>query len=455
MVKKKVAIAGASGFIGRWFMEKYCDTYDIIALSRSEVSTEAQTSIEWRKVDLYSLGSTREALAGADYALYLVHSMAPSTRLNQSTFEDTDLLLADNFARAAQAVSLKQIVFIGGIIPTNTSNLSRHLRSRLETENTLASRKVPVTTLRAGIVIGPGGSSFQIVKKLTERLPVMACPKWCLSPSQPIDIEDILGIIDQSFQAEAEKSRTIEVGGPEIITYMDLLRITSKKLKKRRLIFSIPFFTLGLSKLWVSIFSESSTTFVSPLIESLRHHMIIETNDQEAKRIGSRSIRESVENALKTPAPKLPGRKRVQKEKNTVRSVQRLPNPANKSVQWVAEEYPQWISRTFVVFLKAKAKDNGHLVFDFLGIKLLELQFVEDSSDEQRQLFYIIGGILAKRTNYGWLEFRSVLDNQFIIAAIHEFVPRLPWTLYKYTQAVVHLWIMRKFGAYLKSLSRS
>jgi nucleoside-diphosphate-sugar epimerase len=110
--KKKLAIAGATGFIGRWFIETYKDKYDIIALSRKKVNP-SNSDVEWRMVDLFSISSSNKALEGVDYALYLVHSMQPSTRLNQSNFEDTDLLLADNFSRAAQNCNLKHIVYVG------------------------------------------------------------------------------------------------------------------------------------------------------------------------------------------------------------------------------------------------------------------------------------------------------------------------------------------------------
>ncbi|WP_296623162.1 NAD-dependent epimerase/dehydratase family protein [Marivirga sp.] len=272
-MKKRVAIAGATGFIGKWFIDKYHETYDIIALSRGEVQDNQYPSVEWRKADLYSLSSTTEALKGADYALYLVHSMNPSTRMNQSSFENTDLLLADNFARSAEACGLKQILFIGGILPKETKEYSKHLRSRYETEKTLGSRSVPLTTIRAGIVIGPGGSSFRVVEQLVKSLPIMACPQWCKSPSEPVDIKDMLAFIERFLGNEEVFGEAIEVAGPEETSYMEMLKITADKLNKKRIIFSIPFFTLGFSKLWVALFSGTSSTFVSPLIDSLRHDM--------------------------------------------------------------------------------------------------------------------------------------------------------------------------------------
>ena len=116
-MKKRIVIAGATGFIGRWIIKNFKNEYDIVALSRKEVSNNQDKNIIWKKVDLYSITSTEKALEDCDVAIYLVHSMQPSSRLNQSKFEDTDLLLADNFSRAAEKNKLKQIVYIGGILP--------------------------------------------------------------------------------------------------------------------------------------------------------------------------------------------------------------------------------------------------------------------------------------------------------------------------------------------------
>ncbi|MGB6035872.1 MAG: NAD(P)H-binding protein [Cryomorphaceae bacterium] len=448
-MKPVLAIAGATGFIGRWFIQQYSEKYQIIALSRGEVENTDDDPVEWRRVNLYSLSSTSEALAGADYALYLVHSMQPSSRLTQGSFEDTDLLLADNFARAAEERNLKQLVFIGGILPKDSSDFSTHLRSRYETEQTLSSGKTPMTAIRASIIIGAGGSSFRIVRKLTERLPVMACPQWCESPSQPIDIRNMLEIIYRTLGNEELYDKAIEVGSPKIHSYMDLLKITSKKLGKKRWIFSIPFFTLGFSKLWVAKFSDSSTTFVSPLIESLRHDMRVDESKNPYPDLDYTPIEESVANALTEKSPPLPKRHYGDRAENTVRSVQRLPNPGQKSAAWVARVYPDWLSKKFTFFLNA-GKGEDKVRFILFGKTLLELSFIDARSDEKRRLFFITGGILAKRVDYGWLEFRSVLDNRYIIAAIHEFVPRLPWYLYRFSQAVVHLMIMKSFGKFLK-----
>ena len=142
--------------------------------SRNKIKYPDSTDVNWKQVDLYSISSTTKALRGADIAIYLVHSMMPSTRLNQGDFEDTDILLADNFSRAAQDCNLKQIIYVGGILPKDDHTISNHLKSRYEVEKTLGSRNTPLTSIRAGIIIGPNGSSFRIVQQLVKNLPLMA-----------------------------------------------------------------------------------------------------------------------------------------------------------------------------------------------------------------------------------------------------------------------------------------
>ena len=450
-IKKTLAVAGATGFIGRWFIETYKHQYNIIALSRKKISTQ-NDGVEWRMVDLFSISSSINALQGVDYALYLVHSMQPSTRLNQGNFEDTDLLLADNFSRAAETCKLKHIVYVGGILPKDDLNISKHLKSRFEVEQVLGSRSTPLTAVRAGIIIGPGGSSFRIVKRLVQNLPIMACPKWTKSKNQPVDLRIALKSIEQIFGDEKFFNLPIEIGGSEIVTYMDILKITAKEMKRKRWIFSVPFFSLGMSKLWVGLFSGSNKNFVSPLIESLRHDMTLKTS-VSLKNLPNFTLKETIKRASDSTItiPMSPKGIAQTKDKNTVRSVQRIANPARKTAEWVAQSYPIWLSKIFNKVIEAE-EQNNLLKFKLLGLTLLQLEYIKNRSDKNRQLFYITGGYLTKRTNRGWLEFRSILDDNYIITAIHEFVPRLPWVIYKFTQAKAHLLVMKKFEKHLNTM---
>ncbi|MDO9553829.1 NAD(P)H-binding protein [Rhodonellum sp.] len=458
-MKKSVAIAGAGGYIGKWFIDQFKDKYHIVALSRREVDVNPDPDVEWRQVELYSITSTTKALEGVDFAIYLIHSMSASTRLNQGNFEDTDLLLADNFARAAESNGIKQILYMGGILPKEVleENMSVHLRSRLEVEKTLGNRKPALTALRAGIIVGPGGSSFDMIRNLVKKLPILVCPAWTNSKTQPISLKDTLTIMDACLGNENVYGKSFEIGSPQVMTYKEMLIQTAEVMGKKRWIFSVPLLSIGFSKLWVSYFGNSPTKLVYPLVESLKHTLTVsEELKFEEKEIDYLSYKESVAVALdpSNKVSKSPTFKRDTAVKNTVRSIQRLPNARRKSSLWVANRYKLWLPIYFRFLIKAKENENGDLGFYLLNSSkpMLQLTWIPDRSDVERQLFYITGGWLVKRFDYGWLEFREVLGGKYIISAIHEFVPRLPWLLYLNTQARLHLFVMNSFKKYLVKL---
>ncbi|HET8859673.1 hypothetical protein [Marivirga sp.] len=156
-------------------------------------------------------------------------------------------------------------------------------------------------------------------------------------------------------------------------------------------------------------------------------------------------MEDSIRKALREKAPKIERSYEVEEESNTVRSDQRLNNPSNKPTKWIADIYPKWLDSYFRFVLTAE-KEGNIVRFQLFTIVLLELTHMPNRSDENRRLFFITGGVLCKRSDMGWLEFRSVMENQHIISAIHRFVPALPWFIYKYTQAVGHLFIMNQFN---------
>jgi uncharacterized protein YbjT (DUF2867 family) len=420
------------------------------------------SEVEWRKVEMFSITSTSEALQGVDFALYLIHSMGATTRLNQGSFEDTDLLLADNFVRAAEINQLKQIIYLGGIIPEGKKeeDLSAHLRSRLEVEKTLGSRSVPMTAVRAGIIVGPGGSSFSMIQKLVQKLPIMVCPSWTGSKTQAISLQNTLEILQCCLGNPKAYGKIYEIGSPEVLTYKSMLQQTADVLGKKRFIFSVPFLSVGFSKLWVGYFGESPAKLVAPLIESLKHDMLVAAKYRfDLKEIAYDSYSESVRHALafENAIPRLPKFKKKERIQNTVRSIQRLPNTRHQSALWIANRYKVWLPTFFRFLIRAEENSRGDLGF-FLAYgkkPMLQLTWIPDRSDIKRQLFYISGGWLVKRFDYGWLEFREVLGGKYVISAIHEFVPRLPWFVYILTQAKIHLWVMRSFRKYLEQYKGS
>lgn len=459
--RRRVAIAGATGFVGRRLAAELTASCDVVGMTRGEhvhySDDETRLAeVDWRRTDLFSLLECELALTGCTHAYYLVHSMMPNSRLTQASFDDLDLLLADNFARAAKAAGLKQIVYLGGIVPPGTP--SAHLRSRQEVEDVLASTGVDVTTVRAGLVLGPGGSSAEMMTRLVERLPVMACPSWTETRSSPIDVRDLLPILTGVLGLPDAPS-IVEVGGPEIVSYVSLMRRAGQVLGKRRLFVKIPLFTPGLSTLWVSLITGASRALVRPLVQSLRHPMLPAADWQNEHHPPQIVLDDSLHNAVYAPQAKRTHsvaathvRERDAAPRNTVRSVQRLPNPAALTAEETATEYMRWLPRFLRPFVRVDV-DGDRVRFRLIGLRvpLLVLERSAARSQKTRTLFYVVGGALARpdESPLARLEFRQTLEGRYIISAIHDFVPRLPWFLYNATQALVHLWVMRSFGRHI------
>jgi uncharacterized protein YbjT (DUF2867 family) len=451
-----VVIAGARGFVGQALVERLRGHAKIVGLSRRASHEEG---VEWRECDLFSRADTIAALKGADFAVYLVHSMLPSARLTQGDFEDFDLICADNFARAAKENSVKHIVYLGGILPEG-EGVSRHLGSRHEVEHALGAYGTPVTSLRAGLIVGPNGSSTAIVVRLVQKLPVMLCPSWTRERTQPIALKDILGLIEFSLGNEDVYDQIFDVGGPDIMTYKMMMERTAELLNLKRVFFDFPAVAPAISSGWVSAFTHAPMELVRPLIESLEHSMVARENTLlEKSRIAvtpfSESMKESIEFELSRSEEPVAFDKRGSSRpaERVVRSVQRLPLPKGKDAAWVAEEYARWLPDFLAPILRVEVTQEFTRFF-IKGITspLLELKLAEVSATD-RQLFWIVGGLLARPNRKGRLEFREVLGGQAVMAAIHDFEPRLPWYIYRYTQALVHLFVMHGFGEHLRKIS--
>lgn len=463
--KPLVAIAGASGFVGSHLRGHLERDFCFRALTRSAATAELNpdaSCTEWRCCDLYSLPRVTEALAGCDYGIYLVHSMAPSSRLVQGSFEDTDLLLADNFIRAAEAAGLKHVIYLSGLIPQTNEPLSPHLRSRQEVENVLRSRSVQVTVLRAGLIFGPGGSSFSMLINLVRRLPVMLLPAWVGSQTHSIDIENICQGFELCLKEPDLAGQTYDMGGHQPMTYREMIRKTAALLGKSAHFVNFPFNCFGLSKHWVALFGSVPPALVGPLQESLQHDLQARPNaltDRLADRIISfeESFRKSVDRSGQPkPNPRREtnrsDRKQI-KQARRVRSVQRMPLPPGWDAQRIAGEYGEWLSRRFGGLIQARKDAEGVLRFTVLGARIVLLELTPTPyslGSARRCAFYISGGLLSRRVDPpGRLEFRLFPELDCLIASIHGFAPTLPWWIYAHSQAKLHLRVMRSFARHL------
>ncbi|MEM0968572.1 MAG: NAD-dependent epimerase/dehydratase family protein, partial [Verrucomicrobiota bacterium] len=448
-----IVIAGASGFVGTWLLQELGSHYRWIGLSRFD-RPSSDDRLEWRTVDLFSLPTLETALQGAKTAVYLVHSMLPSARLVQGDFVDMDLLLADNFARAAEKAGIEHIVYLGGLLPRKERELSQHLASRQEVERTLRSRGATVTVLRAGLIYGRGGSSMRMLLQLVRRLPVMILPGWTRQLTQSIDVRDVVRAFDRTLSDSRFQGGTWDIAGHEPMTYREMILRAAHLIGRKPLTVNFPANFIGLSKLWVALISQSSPQLVNPLLASLRHSLVARENDlgkelQEKATPFEQSVRDSVDEQgrlVGCPEPThLRKRRRTVREARKVRSVQRMPCPAGWTAPDVAAAYGQWLTRSSGALVRVEEQaDDGTLIFRWrwTGWSLLELQpSIHTREQDFRRVYYIRGGLLTrmKVDPPGRFEFRLAEEGQAVLAAIHEYAPRLPWRLYQATQANIHL----------------
>jgi uncharacterized protein YbjT (DUF2867 family) len=382
--------------------------------------------------------------------------MLPSAHLTQGAFEDMDLILADNFARAAAKAGVSRIVYLGGLVPEGI-DLSRHLRSRLEVESALGSRGVPVTALRAGIVVGRGGSSFEMLLRLLERLPFIPCPPWALTPSQPIALRDALDLLAYCLQRPGSSSEGFDIGGPEVLPYRDMLKRIAALRGIERPFVGIPLpgpLWYGRALAWATGYPRE---LVDPLVESMRVPMLARDRRlQEEAGVPGLGFDAAVRSALEASPPEQAPRRAAASPLHNVRSVQRMPLPPGRSARWAAGRYGEFLTRTFRSLIRAESdsRDNVRLLLAWPRWTLLEHVFAHDrNSAPDRQVFYITGGLLARedrrRTRRARLEFREAPAGACLLVAVHDYRPSLPWWLYSLVQAPLHLWIMRLFASRL------
>lgn len=446
---KKILLTGASGYIGSHLMNKLKDNYEIIAISRNIENKSNEQNVTWKAADLFDLNEITEVMEDIDIAIYLVHSMMPSAKLTQANFEDMDALLADNFAKAASYNKVQHIVFMSGLIP-NTNELSPHLRSRLECEQILGSYGVPVSTLRAGLIIGSKGSSYPILKKLVERLPSLLLPKWAYNITLPVAIDDVIDGLYKIVERNPNENESIDIGGPSHMTYKDLFKQTAEVLDKRLPTIDLPIIPIWLSKYWVKLISGVSKEMVYPLMDSLIHDMI--RNDENIVKdisIGKIDYKESVRNALEEETKtQKKGKSSRKGDIKDVRAISRVVLPKDVNMIQLAESYANFLNRiTLNVVNSDFNEDNFTISVPCLNKDLLLLRKDFKASNNERILYRIVGGDFASDSDGGnaRLEFRRLPNSDACIIALQEYEPTLPWWVYKYTQAKVHKSVMNLF----------
>lgn len=275
-----VSIAGATGYIGGRLVPRLLSSgHRVRCLVRSPGKLLARSwathpNLEIVPVDLADQAALTRALAGSSAAYYLVHSMISAGK----DYAGHDRQLALHFAQASSAAGLQRIIYLGGLGETGPG-LSEHLSSRREVEHALASTGVPVTVLRAAMIIGSGSASFEILRYLVERLPIMITPRWVWTPSQPIAVRNVIGYLVGVLEHPQTAGQVYDIGGPEVLPYQDIMQIMAAELGlRRRLILPVPVLTPRLSSYWIHLVTPLGHSIARPLAEGLRNPVVCRDN---------------------------------------------------------------------------------------------------------------------------------------------------------------------------------
>jgi uncharacterized protein YbjT (DUF2867 family) len=299
----RVLVTGATGYIGGRLVPRLLEAgLEVVCFARSgrKVRARPWANHEAVRVVEGDVGDERAleaALSGCRFAYYLVHSMEAAG----PAYAEVDRKLALAFARACERSGVERIVYLGGLGETG-AGLSEHLSSRREVEHALASTSVPVTTLRAAMIIGSGSASFETLRYLVERLPLMVTPKWVRTECQPVAVADVLFVLVKVLSLPETAGRTFDIGGPDVLSYREILQIMAESLGlRRRIILPVPVLTPRLSSAWIHMVTPISHRIARPLAEGLKNRVVCR-DDEIARLTGHRvlGVREAIENAIES-----------------------------------------------------------------------------------------------------------------------------------------------------------
>ena len=280
MPNAPIAVTGATGYIGGRLVPRLLDAgYTVRCLVRSSRKLQDRPwsdhpNLVVIQLDLSDETALLDALTGCSAAYYLVHSMLSAGK----EYADHDLKLASTFASTAWQAGVSRIIYLGGLGETG-AGLSEHLTSRRAVEKALIDSGVPVTSLRAAMIIGSGSASFEILRYLVQRLPIMITPKWVSTPCQPVAVRNVLGYLTGALEHPETAARVFDIGGPEILTYHEIMNIMAEELHlRRRIIIPVPVLTPLLSSYWIHLVTPLSHDIARPLAEGLKNPVVTREN---------------------------------------------------------------------------------------------------------------------------------------------------------------------------------
>lgn len=269
-----ILVTGATGYVGGKLIPLLLQKgYKVRCLLRDPAHVAGHN---WKGISIYTgdvldYQTLQPALQGVDIVYYLIHSMAAG----EQGFESRDIMAAHNFGRAAHTAGVKRIIYLGGL-GDDDDELSDHLKSRHAVGAQLRTWDIPVTEFRAGVIIGAGSISFDLIRYLTERLPVLISPKWVSTLTQPIAIQDVLSYLVECLDLPATENRIVEIGGSEILSYGQMMMLYAKVRGLRRWLVPVPVLTPRLSSWWVGLVTPLPASIARPLIDGLKNQVIVQ-----------------------------------------------------------------------------------------------------------------------------------------------------------------------------------
>lgn len=465
----KVLLTGSTGYIGRRLKKKLLEDKNIdlrlLVRNKNSLSSDSANNIEIMQGDTFDVESLKIALKDVDVAYYLIHS------LNKDNYKDLDRLSAQNFLDVAVSCNVKRIIYLGGLGVKN-SDTSEHLLSRIETGEILSSNKnIQTIWIRAGIIIGSGSASFEIVRNLTEKLPIMTTPKWVDTIAQPIAVDDVLLYLQNSMHLQTKENLMVDIGS-EKLSYKNMMLKTAKVLGLKRVIIPLPFMSINLSSYWLNLFTPVPYAVAKALVEGLKSEVIIQ-NDH-AKKYFPNIIPISYEDAVANAIKEIEENQVLSRwndksddvwEKNSQNNISKAIFIDRKEED-ISHLNPSKVYQSFISI----GGENGWFDFDFLwelrgiidkliggvGLKrgrrsqcdlrisdCLDFWKVVDLKKDERLLLYA----QMKLPGEAWLEFR-IKDNKLIQSAY--FYPKGVFgRLYWYALIPLHYFV---FNNMIKSI---
>ena len=274
--KDIILVSGGSGYIASHLVpELLKQGYTVRVMLRNPQDIEIHDwaeKVQVVKADALKPATLKIALEGISVAYYLIHSMAAG-----KGFEDRDKAAARNFGNAAKSAQVKRIIYLGGLGESD-KNLSSHLKSRQQVGQILTDSGIQVTEFRAAVIVGAGSLSFEMIRYLTERIPLLICPRWVFTKIQPISINDVLKYLTASLKNENSIGRVIEIGGADVLTYRDLMLIYARQRGLKRFVVRVPVLTPRLSSYWVHLVTPVPSAMAIPLIKGLKNEVVVKEN---------------------------------------------------------------------------------------------------------------------------------------------------------------------------------